>query len=206
MARSVALVGFLFGLAAVLLQFGLTMPASMAAGRSLAGSLAFFFTFFTILTNILVVLVYAGATFGGRLAWFARPPVAAGAAVAIAVVGIVYATVLARLWDPQGLHLVANVMLHYIAPPLFLVWWLGLWRDGSSRFADVPKWLAYPLVYLGVVLARGAFVHEYPYPFLDPAPNGAGSVAIACAAIFGLFVVVAALIVIADRTLPAPRR
>jgi hypothetical protein len=205
MGRSVALAGFLFGLAAVLLQFSLTMPASMAAGRSLAGSLAFFFTFFTILTNILVVLVYAGAAFGGRLAWFAQPRLATGAAVAIAVVGIVYATVLARLWNPQGLHLVANVMLHYIAPPLFLVWWASFGRDGSSRLADVPKWLIYPLVYLGVVLARGAVVHEYPYPFLDPAPNGAASVAIACTAIFALFVVIAAVLVIADRSL-APRR
>lgn len=202
MGRPVAWAGFLFGLAAVAVQFWLTIPASMQAGRTLAGSLAFFFTFFTILTNIFAVLVYAGALFGGRLAWFAKPGVAAAAVVAITVVGLVYAAVLARLWDPQGLFLVANVMLHYIAPPLLVGWWFAFRRDGTTRFADIPKWLAYPLAYLAVAMARGAIVNEYPYPFLDPATGGAGGVATACLAIFALFAALSALLVALDRKLP----
>lgn len=209
MRRAVALAGLLFGLAAILLQFRLTIPAALAAGRSLPGALVFFFTFFTILTNIFVVLVYAGALSGRRDGFpgrFARPRVAAAAAVAITVVGLVYAAVLARLWEPQGLFLAADVMLHYGAPPLFVLWWLAFGRDGSTRLSDIPKWLAYPLAYLAVAMARGAIAGEYPYPFLDPATNGAAGVATAAAAIFALFVVLGLILVAVDRLLPPPRR
>lgn len=209
MGRAVAALGMLVGTAALLLQFSLTIPASMQAGRGLFGSLLFFFTFFTILTNILIVLVYAGRLSGrraGALAWLGSPRVAAGAAVAIAVVGIVYAVVLARLWQPQGLFRLADMTLHYVTPLLYLCWWLLLGRDGSAGWRDIPRWLAYPLAYLAVAMARGAMTGEYPYPFLDPAPGGAGAVAVASLGVFALFAVLSALLVLADRNLPPPRR
>lgn len=73
----------------------------MSAGRGFAGSLVFYFSFFTILTNIRAVLVYS-ALLTGKPSWFGSPRVRAGVAVAIAVVMIVYAAILSRLWQIAG--------------------------------------------------------------------------------------------------------
>lgn len=125
--------------------------------------------------------------------------------MAIAVVCIVYATVLARLWQPQGLFKIADVTLHYIAPALYLFWWLVFGRDGTTAWRDLPLWLAYPLAYLVVGMTRGFATGEFPYPFLNPATSGWGGVAMASLAILALFLGVSAALIAADRLLP-PRR
>jgi len=198
--------GLLLALAGLILQFSLTIPAALDAGRSLPGALVFFFSFFTILTNIAVVLTYVAAILDGRrLAFFARPSVRAGVAVAIAVVSIVYATILAPLWSPQGLFLIADATLHYVTPVLYAVWWFLVGRDGSTRLANLPLWLAYPLAYLAFALVRSPIAGEVPYPFLDYMTNGWASVLVASAMMFALFVVLGVVAVMLDR-LPAPHR
>ncbi len=209
MGRAVAILGLLVGIAGLGIQFSVTIPAALDVGWSFGGALVFYFTFFTILTNLLVVAVHAARLSGRRqgvAGWLASPSVAAGAAVAIAVVSIVYAAVLARLWQPQGLFKVADVTLHYVAPALYLIWWLAFGRDGSTGWRDVPLWLAWPLAYMVPAMARGFATGQFPYPFLDPATNGWLGVLIAALAILALFLAVSAALIAADRKLPAPRR
>lgn len=200
MGRLLATVGLALGAAGVILQFTVALPESLAV-RGLPATIVWFFSYFTILTNTAVVLAYA-ATLSGRPAWFVRPGVKAGIAVAIAVVMIVYVAILAALWEPQGLQLLADTILHYATPVLYLVWWLGYGRDGTSRLADLARWLVYPLIYLGWTLLRGAFVAEYPYPFLDLAVKSAAQVATSVLMMVALFVVVGLLAIAADRLLP----
>jgi hypothetical protein len=193
MSRGLALAGLVVGLGALLLQFALTVPASMQAGRSLPGSIGFFFSFFTILTNIAAVLVHAAFLFG----WpggFMSPRVRAGVAVAIAVVMIVYAAVLARLWQPSGLFLLCDVLLHYVTPVLYLLWWLRAGADGSTRWRDLAWWLLYPILYLAWVAIRAPFAGEVPYPFLDAGLHGMAGVAVSSLAVLGLYLAVAGIV------------
>ena len=44
-------------------------------------------------------------------------------------------------------------------------------------------WLAYPLAWVSYTMIRGALTDRYPYPFLDPANGGYGTVAVYCVAI-----------------------
>lgn len=201
MGQALAVAGLVAGLAGLCLQFSITIPASLAAGRSLPGSLVFFFGFFTILTNVAAVLVYAAATFG-RPAWFGSARVRAGVTVAIVVVMIVYHLVLAQLWAPQGLALAADTILHTVTPLIYVAWWLVAGRDGSVRLPDIALWLVYPLAYVVFALGRGAIVGEYPYPFLDVTAKGAASVALSSLLILGLFVALGLAAVAADRWLP----
>ncbi len=53
--------------------------------------------------------------------------------------------------------------------------------------------LMYPLVWLVVVLVRGATDGWVPYPFLDPA-HGYAAVAITCIGIFAAFLLVGSLV------------
>ncbi|MER9329136.1 Pr6Pr family membrane protein [Mesorhizobium sp. M0488] len=215
MGRFLQVAGLAIGLAGLVLQFCITIPASMEAGRGLPGSIVFYFSFFTILTNFGAVLVHMSLLSPAAHPWlpaFAGPRIRAGVAVSITLVFIVYATVLARLWHPQGLFLLCDVLLHYVTPVLFVLWWLTAGADGRTRWADISWWMLYPIAYLAYALARAPFAGEVPYPFLDVARNGAASVALAALAITGLFLVICVVAVPVDhgvaqlRTKANPRR
>ncbi|MBZ9993332.1 Pr6Pr family membrane protein [Mesorhizobium sp. BH1-1-4] len=193
--------GLVVGLIALVLQFSITIPASMEAGRGLLGSIVFYFSFFTILTNIAAVLVYTSLLSSSFYAWlpaFAGPRMRAGVAVSITLVFIVYATVLARLWQPQGLFLLCDVLLHYVTPVLFVLWWLISGADGKTRWSDISWWVVYPIAYLAYALARAPLAGEVPYPFLDIAKNGVGSVTVSALAITALFLVICVVAVFVD--------
>lgn len=198
MARLLNVAGLTIGLFALILQFGLTIPDAMEAGRGLAGSIVFYFSFFTILTNILAVLVHGAALFG-RQGFFTQAWVRAGIAIAITVVGTIYWLLLSALWEPEGLFLFCDIVLHYVAPAIYLAWWLSAGTDGSLGWRHIPLWLAYPLVYMIYVLARAQITGEVPYPFLDVALNGWPSVLVTSAAILLLFAFLGRLAILADR-------
>ncbi|TPL90157.1 Pr6Pr family membrane protein [Mesorhizobium sp. B2-3-12] len=201
MGRLLRIAGLVGGLIALVLQFSITIPASMEAGRGLLGSIVFYFSFFTILTNIAAVLVYTSLLSSSFYAWlpaFAGPRMRAGVAVSITLVFIVYATVLARLWQPQGLFLLCDVLLHYVTPVLFVLWWLISGADGKTRWSDISWWVVYPIAYLAYALARAPLAGEVPYPFLDIAKNGVGSVTVSALAITALFLVICVVAVFVD--------
>lgn len=202
--RPIALAGFLVGTSALVLQFGATMASSPAAGRSIGGAVLFYLSFFTILTNLLVVLVYSAALWG-RPALFRKSAVRAGVAVSIATVAVVYWTVLRQLQDLTGLHYLCNVLLHYVAPPLYVAWWLTEAAEGSTGWRDVAIWLLYPLAYLAYTLARAPIAGEVPYPFLDYAANGATSVALSCLSVAMLFAVLGLVAVLMDHIVGGKR-
>ncbi|RWA74364.1 Pr6Pr family membrane protein [Mesorhizobium sp.] len=201
MSRFLQMAGLVIGLIGLVLQFAISMPASMAAGRSLLGSIVFYFSFFTILTNVAAVLVHASLLSPTGYAWFpafAGRRMRAGVAVAVALVFIVYSTVLARLWAPEGLFLLCDILLHYVTPLNFVLWWLIAGADGKTRWRDISWWMIYPLAYLAYALIRAPFAGEVPYPFLDVAKNGAAGVAISALATTALFLGLCVLAVLAD--------
>ncbi|WP_048647901.1 Pr6Pr family membrane protein [Nitratireductor soli] len=200
MAKLLNVAGLAIGLLALVLQFSLTIPASMAAGRSLAGSVVFYFSYFTILTNILVVLAHAAALFG-KPAFFARPGVRAGIAVAIAAVALIYWALLSAIWEPQGLFLLCDVLLHYVTPAIFVLWWLTAGADGSLSWRHIPLWLAYPVAYAVYVLLRAPIAGEVPYPFLDASVIGWPSVLFTLVGVALLFALLGRLALTADRLL-----
>ncbi len=204
--RLIALAGVLIGLAALALQFSLTIPASLAAGRNIVMSVVFYFSFFTILTNIALVLVYAASLSGGR--WFSRldtPLARASAAAAIALVSGFYHLFLAALWRPEGLFLVCDVALHYITPAIYLIWFVVYGRSGTLRLTNIPAMLAAPLLYLVYVMIRGALIGEYPYPVLDAGELGYLRVGINAVALFLTLTALSAMTIGIDRFKPRPQ-
>ncbi|MCI4569346.1 Pr6Pr family membrane protein [Lysobacter sp. CFH 32150] len=167
-----------------------------------------FFSYFTILSNILVTCVAGSAAFGtdGRwVRWFARPGVRGGVAVYIAVTGAVYFLILRHLWQPQGAQWWADSGLHYATPVLYLAWWVTCLPHGRLGWGVLPLWLQFPLGYLLWSLARGAVVHEYPYPFIDVDRLGLVVVLLNSVGVLLLMVAVSALLVLLDRVLGRSR-
>ncbi len=167
-----ALVGALAALAwfGVLLQLFITLHSTLQHGHGVLNGLVGYLGFFTILTNLLVCLaltvpLLAPATTAGG--FFARFDVNAGVATSIVFVGLAYHFLLRNLWHPQGLQLLADVVLHYAMPMLFsLYWWFNFPKD-ALRWTYPLIWGIYPTVYLVYVLIRGRIIGTYPYEFID---------------------------------------
>lgn len=160
--------GLLFGAAGLLLQFTISMQSMLGSGRDLFGSLGHFFSFYTILTNIALVLIYLSEVVpSSRLAVFRHPIVRGMMAANIALVAIYVFFVLRFLASLTGLFLLADNILHYLCPALYLLWWLVAQPHGRLRWGNLPVMLAPTLVYFVYAMARGAWVQEYPYPILN---------------------------------------
>jgi hypothetical protein len=163
-----------------------------------------YFSFFTILSNVLVAVVAASAATGGNwapLRFWRKPRVRGLAALCIAVTGLIYVVVLAGQWHPQGPQLIADRALHYVLPILYLFWWVVLLPHGTLVWRDALGWLWFPLIYLAWILLRGAAVHEYPYSFVDADHLGYGTVLLNSLMIGMVFVVLGLGLVAIDRVL-----
>lgn len=180
MKKIIAIIGLVIGISALLLNFSLSIPNSMETGRSLAMSVIRFFSFFTILTNSALVLVYAAALLPkvGWLSVFRTPLARTTAAACITLVGLFYYVILSGLWQPEGLSLLADVALHYVTPTVYVLWFSLFHRTGTMNFSRIPLMLALPVIYLIYVMIRGAIIGEYPYPTFAANDIGYGLVAI----------------------------
>lgn len=197
-----SIVGLIVGLGGLLLQFWLTLDLKLGQGTDIVSTLVFFFTFFTILTNIMLVLIYlSDVTEWGWLGWWRKPVTRGMMAGAIALVGIFNHLLLADLQQLEGLRSLADTILHYITPAYFVVWWLVFQPKGSLRFADIPIMLFPTLIWLIWAMARGAVVDEYPYPILNATKLGYGQVAINCVFVFVGLVVIYLIVIAIDRAM-----
>jgi hypothetical protein len=157
--------------------------------------------FFTILSNVLVALVFGLVALGVQV----RPRVVAGTVLAIVLVGVVYELLLKGLVDLTAGSAVANVLLHRVTPILAPVFWALFTPKGTLRYADPALWAAFPFAYLGYALVRGVMEGKYAYPFIDIAALGAVQVAINAVVIGAGFFAVGAALVWLDRRLGASR-
>jgi hypothetical protein len=161
-----ALLGW-FGLA---VQLYLIVYARWETQASVMGGLVKFFSFFTILTNILVAVALTCAAIQRHSAghrFFRSPIVCGGITVSIVLVGIAYNLLLRHLWQPEGWQRVADEVLHDVMPLAFLLYWWLYIPKGSLRLTHVLMWMAYPVVYFAYVLLRGDLIGDYIYPFID---------------------------------------
>jgi hypothetical protein len=159
----------------VLLQLFITLHSNIENGKGVLGGLVSFLGYFTILTNLLVCISLTMPLFAPSSAqggFFARSDVTAGVATSIAFVGLAYHFLLRNTWNPQGLQLLADILLHYVMPVLFLVYWWFNFPKGALRWFYPVIWGFYPTVYLLYVLIRGSVIGNYPYGFIDPLAIG----------------------------------
>ncbi len=125
-----------------------------------------FFSYFTILTNLLVAICCTLIVLNIH-SFFTRNNVLSAVAVYIIIVGLIYNAILRKLWTPTGLQLIVDNLLHLVVPILFLLYWILVVNKTTLKWKNIFPWLLYPLVYLIFILVRGAAADYYPYPFID---------------------------------------
>jgi hypothetical protein len=186
----------------VLLQLFVTLHSNLLNGKGLVGGIVSYLGYFTILTNLLVCLSLTlplawPSTAAGR--FFARSDVTAGVATSIVFVSLAYHFLLRNTWNPQGLQLIADVLLHYVMPALFLLYWWFNFPKGALRWTYPLIWGLYPTVYLGYVLIRGRIIDSYPYGFINPNAIGYQQTMINAVGLLFAFIVLGLLMVALGR-------
>ena len=202
--RTPAALVALLALSALVLQYVLILQLTRDNVGVVLGTVRFL-TYFTILSNIAVMLVACAAA-AGQPGFFAQARVRGAVALYIGVTGSIYFFILRHLWQPQGAQWWADTGLHYAVPLAYLAWWLTCVPHGTLRWRDVAGWLLFPLGYVVWVFLRGAWVGEYPYPFIDVAQLGWARVGVNALGVMGVFVVLGLVVVGLDHLLGRRRR
>lgn len=149
--------------------FGYDNPEGLAGALS---RVIDFFSYFTILSNIVVAVVLTALALGVARPVGAWPALRLDSLLMITVTGLVFAIVLAPDAKLEGLEYVTNTIEHYLAPVLTVVTWLVWGPFGWFRLRTVLSAMVLPILWLGYTLVRGAVIDAYPYGFLDAAALG----------------------------------
>lgn len=147
-----------------------------------------YFSFFTVLTNIIVAVCFTALLFKKEWgSFFTKPATLTATAVYITVVAIIYNLILRFTWEPKGLQMVVDELLHAIVPLIFVVYWLMYVPKNTLKWRDTFSWLIYPFIYLMFILFRGSVSGFYPYPFVDVAKYGYETVFVNCVYVMLVF-------------------
>ena len=152
---------------ALVLQYTLTVTKP---GAPFLEATVRYFSFFTIITNVLVALALtlpwlAPESRAGQ--FFDRPSVRTAILAYIIIVAVIYHYLLAKLWNPQGWQLIADTIEHVVTPALYVIDWVLFVPKGTVKWKSAVVWLGYPLVYAAYSLIHGAVTGFYPYPFIN---------------------------------------
>ncbi|WP_374946723.1 Pr6Pr family membrane protein [Agreia sp.] len=155
------------------------------------------FSFFTVESNIVVMIVSLFLVVNPlrRGTWW--DAVRLNALLAITITGIVFAVVLAPQLHLTGWALVATIGFHYISPWATVLGWLIFGPRPRFRWSTVAAAFILPVAWLVYIFVQGAFTHWYPYPFLDVTEIGLGAAllnALIVLAVAGVFALVFRLI------------
>ena len=160
------MIGAVTAWVAVLLQLYLMLQNRT---ETVGETLIRFFSFFTILTNMLVAVCLTSVVVRHKTmeGFFSSPITLSAVTVYILIVGLVYNLVLRSTWSPQGLQMLVDELLHAVIPVFVFVFWLLFVRKDELKGGIVYRWLLFPFAYLIFILLRGSSSGFYPYPFIN---------------------------------------
>ena len=151
--------------------------------------------FFTILTNAIVMVLMFAIGLG------IKPFRGLLEAVVVAIVGVgmVYHALLAHLWSPQGLAMLADQGVHTVVPAATFVWWLVFGNHSTVSWLDSLRGVVWPMIYVLYALTRAQFSGFYPYPFLNLPELGWLGIAVSIAIVSFAFLVIGLILVATAR-------
>jgi hypothetical protein len=134
------------------------------------------------------------------------PSVRAALAGYLIVIGFTYFLFLRNVGNDQGWERIADQVLHYATPALFMIDWLVFVPKGNIPWTMVGTSLVAPFLYGVWTAVHGALANWYPYPFFDATKHGHLKTSISMATFVGVFIGVALMLVVIDRIMGWLRR
>ncbi len=192
----------------VALELWLTIEHALDHGQSIGHGIVEYLGYFTVLTNIFVALVLtlpllAPLSRPGR--FLASAQVRACAVASIVLVSIGYHLLLRDVWVLGTPSWFAAILLHYVIPALYVLYWLLALPKQRLVWWSPLVWCLYPIAYFAYTLLRGLLINLYPYSFFDVNKLGHGRSLENALGLLLLFVVIGAVLVTVSNVL-VPRR
>ena len=138
-----------------------------AASVALGTRLVRLVSYFTIQSNLIVLAASLSLAVAPRRDGRLWRVLRLDSLLAIAVTGIVYNTLLARLVHLDGLALWTNAALHVVSPVATLVVWVLVGPRPRIAWRVVGWAFVWPVAWIAFTFVRGAITGWYPYPFMD---------------------------------------
>lgn len=133
---------------ALLVQYGLLVARADEGGA--LGATLVYVSYFTIITNWIgaaALLAPVAARYTGVGHFFNHQGVRAAAALYLALVAIVYHTILAAQWNPEGWQFFTDIVFHTVTPAMVWIDWLFLTPKRDLNLSMVPAWLIVPVAF-----------------------------------------------------------
>jgi hypothetical protein len=185
----------LLGLFALVAQYYLTLqPEGVSTGEITIR----YFTYFTILTNAIVLAYFIALLLAPghpRRLIAERSSVSAAVTLYITVVGLVYQIALRHIWNPTGLQRIVDELLHTLIPMLALVHWIVFANKRGLSLRVLPSWLIYPFLYVLIIMVRGLATGWYPYYFINVDTLGWSQVLLNALIIFSVFCIISSILI-----------
>ncbi|WP_332643589.1 Pr6Pr family membrane protein [Aeromicrobium sp.] len=161
-----------------------------------------FFSYFTIQSNILVMIAAALIAVRPDRGGTAFRILRMAGLVGITITGIIFSTVLAGTVEFEGIAWWTDKAFHYLVPAMAVTGFIfmkprtRLDRSSVWFLAWALAWLAYTLIRAEVSEPRFAVTNDrfatVPYDFLDSDQHGTTAVAVACAGVLVLALAISA--------------
>lgn len=138
----------------------------------LATRLIRLFSFFTIQSNVLVLVSVAALALVPLRDGPVWRVLRLDGLIGIVVTGLVYELALRGLLTLSGGAWWADLLLHVFAPWMTLLGWLLFGPRPRISWPTVGLAMIWPFLWLVYTFVHGAVSHWYPYPFLDVSAIG----------------------------------
>lgn len=165
----------------------------------LPGRVFDFFTYFTILSNIVVAIIFTMLWRNPERRSTVFRTFFLDALLMISITGLIYGIVLAGGAHPQGLEHVTNTIEHYIVPALVVIVFIIYGPRRMIRLGTVFSALILPICWAIFALIRGGVITAYPYGFLDVADLGLTQVLINIVGVAILGIIIGLIYLLIDR-------
>ncbi len=186
------------GLIALFALIGQFVLSALVSKLDRVDYIIHFFSYFTILSNIMVLLCCFFTVFCSKSRmglFFTKSETMTAVTLYILIVGLIYNGILRFLSHPQGLLSLVDELLHVVTPlSFFFFWWLFLDKI-EIRWSHIFYWLIFPLIYLFYTLWHGSFSGFYPYPFVDVSELGMDRVILNSFGVTLVFVIIGILLI-----------
>ncbi|WP_044042254.1 Pr6Pr family membrane protein [Caballeronia insecticola] len=187
-AAAIAMIAWL----AFAAQTDITIARLVNRGFTVFDGLARMTSYLTNLTVLLTALCFTCVATRAPFPlarFFRRPTVVTAVVVYIVFVGIAYNGLLRYLWTPSGYRALVNESLHTVVPALAALYWFLFVPRFHLSWRRCALWLVYPLSYLCITLWRGRLSDFYPYPFINVSELGYERVLLNAAMLVVAFIV-----------------
>lgn len=134
--------------------------------------LTFYFSYFTVLSNILIIYIFLQSAYSNRKNVSVVFAKLNGAAVLyMTITGVIYWSILVNQHS-LSLDPWINLTMHGVTPIAALLSWILFSPKQKLQSKTALYWLIPPSIFAAYTLVRGQFIQWYPYPFLNPITSG----------------------------------